>query len=92
MIKFSINGSTVNMAAVKLSRAYTGRKMVAFPGDHPFYSYDDWFIGKTPYNKGIPDEVSSLSVTFKSGDVDSLKELFSKYPNQSACVITEPEK
>ncbi len=91
-IKFSKNGSIVTTAAVKLARAKTGRKLVAFPGDHPFYSYDDWFIGSTPCNKGIPEEISNLSVTFKSCDINSLRSLFEKYPNQIACVITEPEK
>ncbi len=92
MIKFSKNGSIVTTAAVKLARAKTGRKLIAFPGDHPFYSYDDWFIGKTPCNKGIPEEISNLSVTFKGCDIESLRELFQKYPDQIACVITEPEK
>lgn len=92
MIKFAKNGSIVTTAAVKLARAYTGRKLVAFPGDHPFYSYDDWFIGTTPCNKGVPEEIASLSVTFKSCDIDSLRTLFEKYPGQIACVITEPEK
>jgi glutamate-1-semialdehyde aminotransferase/spore coat polysaccharide biosynthesis protein SpsF (cytidylyltransferase family) len=92
MIKFAKNGSTVTTAAVKLARAKTGRKLVAFPGDHPFYSYDDWFIGKTVCNKGVPDEISNLSVTFKSCDIASLRALFQAYPGQIACVITEPEK
>ena len=92
MIKFAKNGSIVTTAAVKLARAFTGRKLVAFPGDHPFYSYDDWFIGKTACNKGVPEEISKLSVTFKSGDLEALKQLFIQYPNQIACVITEPEK
>jgi glutamate-1-semialdehyde aminotransferase len=92
MIKFAKNGSTVTTAAVKLARAKTGRKIVAFPTDHPFYSYDDWFIGSTPCNKGVPEDFSKLSVTFKSCDLNSLKQLFIDYPNQIACVITEPEK
>lgn len=92
MIKFAKNGSSVTTAAVKLARAYTGRKYVAFPSDHPFYSYDDWFIGKTLCNKGVPQEFSSLSLTFKSTDLKTLEELFSKYPDQIACVISEPEK
>jgi spore coat polysaccharide biosynthesis protein SpsF len=92
MIKFAKNGSIVTTAAVKLARAFTGRKLVAFPGDHPFYSYDDWFVGKTQCNKGVPDEFSDLSVTFKSCDIESLNNLFQKYPGQIACVITEPEK
>jgi glutamate-1-semialdehyde aminotransferase len=92
MIKFAKNGSIVTTAAVKLARAFTGRKLVAFPGNHPFYSYDDWFIGTTPCNNGVPKEFSQLSVTFNGCDIDSLKELFQRYPNQIACVITEPEK
>ncbi len=91
-IKFSKNGSTATTAAVKLARAYTGRKLVAFPTDHPFYSYDDWFIGKTKCNRGVPEEVSDLTITFKSCNLDSLKALFKEYPNQIAAVITEPEK
>ncbi len=92
MIKFAKNGSTVTTAAVKLARAYTGRKLVAFPAEHPFYSYDDWFIGKTACNKGVPDEISALTVTFNACNIDSLRALFEKYPGQIACVITEPEK
>jgi glutamate-1-semialdehyde aminotransferase len=92
MIKFAKNGSIVTTAAVKLARAFTGRKLVAIPGDHPFYSYDDWFIGTTACNKGVPNEISDLSVTFKSCDINSLKQLFERYPGQIACVITEPEK
>jgi glutamate-1-semialdehyde aminotransferase len=92
MVKFAKNGSTVTTAAVKLARAKTGRKLVAFPGDHPFYSYDDWFIGTTQCNKGVPKEFADLSLTFKSCDINSLKALFNQYPGQIACVITEPEK
>lgn len=91
-VKFAKNGSIVTTAAVKLARAKTGRKLVAFPVDHPFYSYDDWFIGKTACSKGVPEETSVLSVTFESFNINSLKELFQKYPGQIACVITEPEK
>ena len=91
-IKFSKNGSTATTAAVKLARAHTGRKLVAFPSDHPFYSYDDWFIGKTKCNRGVPEEISDLTITFKSCNLDSLKALFKEYPNQIAAVITEPEK
>ncbi|MDP3684169.1 MAG: glutamate-1-semialdehyde 2,1-aminomutase, partial [Ignavibacteria bacterium] len=92
MVKFAKNGSAVTTAAVKLARAKTGRKLVAFPADHPFYSYDDWFIGTTPCNKGVPLEISNLSVKFSSFNIDSLRELFEKYPDQISCVITEPEK
>src|SRR5215469_12336223 len=54
MIKFAKNGSDVTTAAVKLARAYTGRDLVAICGDQPFFSTDDWFIGTTEMNAGIP--------------------------------------
>lgn len=92
MIKFGKNGSLVTTAAVKIARAFTGRKLVGFPFDHPFYSYDDWFIGKSVCNLGVPEEIQNLSVTFKGYDINSLKEMFEKYPGQIACVITEPER
>jgi glutamate-1-semialdehyde aminotransferase len=92
MIKFAKSGSTATTAAVKLARAFTGRKIIVFPSDHPFYSYDDWFIGKTPCDKGVPEEFSELSKTFISTDLRTLEELFQRYPNQIAAVISEPEK
>lgn len=92
MIKFAKNGSTATTAAVKLARAYTGRELVAFPSDHPFYSYDDWFIGRTPCTKGIPEVFKNLTVTYPSNDLTMLEKLFVENPGKIACVISEPEK
>ena len=92
MIKFAKNGSTVTTAATKLARAFTKRKLIAFPYDQPFFSYDDWFIGKTKCDLGVPDEIKDLSVTFKSCSLESLTDLFVKYPDQIACVIMEPTR
>ena len=91
-IKFTKDGSTANTAAVKLARAYTGRDLVAFCGDHPFFSYDDWFIGKTPMNAGIPRAISHLSLTFHYNDLDSVRRLFDEHPGEIACVILEPAR
>ncbi len=91
MVKFGKNGSTVTSAAVKLSRAYTGRTHVALCSNMgSFFSYDDWYIGTTPMQKGIPEEKSRFSLTFHYNDMDSLKSLFDKYPGQIAAVILEP--
>ena len=92
MIKFAKNGSSVTTGAVKVARAFTGRKYVAFPSDHPFYSYDDWFIGATACNRGVPEENRALSLTYSSQDIKSLEHLFEQYPGQIAAVISEPEK
>lgn len=91
-IKFAKNGSNVTTAAVKLARAYTGRDLVAFPRNHSFYSFDDWFIGATPVNSGVPDGVRQFSVTYDSTRPETLESLFDAYPNRIACVISEPEE
>jgi len=91
MVKFAKNGSDVTTAAVKLARAYTGRDLVAICDDHPFFSVDDWFIGTTEVNAGIPQAVSRLSLKFSYNDLGSLRRLFDQHPNQIACVVLEPE-
>lgn len=91
MVKFAKNGSDVTTAAVKLARAYTGRDLIAMCGDHPFFSTDDWFIGTTQMDAGIPRAVSKLSLKFRYNDIESLCELFDQYPDSVACVIMEPE-
>ena len=90
MVKFAKNGSTVTTAALKIARAYTGRKYIARCIDHPFFSYDDWFIGDTPLKRGIPEEHHSLTLNFKYNDIESLAILFEKYPHDIAGVMLEP--
>ncbi|MCU6433899.1 glutamate-1-semialdehyde 2,1-aminomutase [Undibacterium sp. Jales W-56] len=90
MVKFTKNGSTATSAAVKLARAYTGRTLIARCAQHPFFSYDDWFIGSTPITKGIPQETINQTKTFGYNDIDSLKTLIAEYPDKIACVILEP--
>ena len=90
MVKFTKNGSTAVSAAVKLARAFTGRSLVARCVDHPFFSYDDWFIGSTPLTLGIPKETIEQTKTFRFNDISSLERLLSEYPNQISCVVVEP--
>lgn len=92
MVKFAKNGSDANNAALKLSRAYTGRDMVAVCGDHPFFSVDDWFMGTTAMNAGIPQAIRELTVKFKYNDLASIQALFDQYPNRIAAIFLEPEK
>lgn len=90
MVKFAKNGSVVTTAALKVARAYTGRKYVARCLDHPFFSYDDWFIGDTALKRGIPEEHYELTLNFRYNDIDSVKALFDRYPGQIAGLIMEP--
>lgn len=91
MVKFTKNGSTAVSAAVKLARAYTGREVVVRCADHPFFSYDDWFIGSTPLTRGIPRETLDNTKQFRYNDVASLRAVIDQYPGQIACVVLEAE-
>ena len=91
MVKFSKNGSDTTTAAVKLARAYTGRDLIAICGDQPFFSVDDWFIGTTEANAGIPAAITAMTLKFRYNDVANLRELFDRHPNQIACVFMEAE-
>ena len=90
MVKFTKSGSTATTAAVKLSRAYTGRSLIARCADHPFFSYDDWFIGSTPITKGIPESKINETKLFTYNNVLSLEKLFDEFPDEISCVILEP--
>lgn len=88
-VKFCKDGSSATTAAVKLARAATGRDLIAFCSDHPFLSQDDWFIGATEMDAGIPEAVQRLTVGFPYGDAEALRSLFEAHPGQMAGVILE---
>ena len=92
MVKFGKHGSDATNAALKLARAFTGRDLVAICGDHPFFSVDDWFIGSTAMNAGIPEAVRRLTVKFKYNDLESLRTLFAEHAGQVAAVMLEVER
>lgn len=92
MVKFCKDGSDATSGAVRLARAYTGRDLIACCGDHPFFSTDDWFIGTTPVNSGIPEAVRRLTVTFPYGDLAAVEELFARHPGRIAALIMEPTR
>lgn len=89
MVKFAKHGSAVTTAAVKLARAYTGKKFIAIPSEQPFFSYDDWFIGSTVMQRGTLDEASQFTIKFNYNNIESLKSLFETYPGQIAGVMLE---
>jgi glutamate-1-semialdehyde 2,1-aminomutase len=90
MVKFGKNGSNATTAAVKIARAYTGRRYVCIPKQHPFFSFDDWFIGTTALTRGIPEGAASSTLVFEYGVIASLERLFASYPDQIAAVMLEP--
>jgi glutamate-1-semialdehyde 2,1-aminomutase len=92
MVKFGKNGSDVTTAAIKLARAYTGRKYVLVCGDHPFFSIHDWFIGSTVMNSGTLDSERVYTLKFSYNDTKGIDKIFEKYHNEIAAIILEPVK
>ncbi len=90
MIKFTKNGSTAVTAAVKLARGYTGKNRVLVCADHPFFSYDDWFIGSTQLQKGIPEDTVSHTLKFQYNDIESVKVAIERGEGSIACLVMEP--
>ena len=90
MVKFAKNGSNATTAAAKIARAFTGKRFICVPRQHPFFSFDDWFIGTTPLQKGIPNEHFSTTLVFDYNDIQSLKSLFDEYHGQIAGVMLSP--
>ncbi|KYK25257.1 hypothetical protein AYK26_02135 [Euryarchaeota archaeon SM23-78] len=87
MVKFVKNGSDATSAAVRLARAYTNRELVACCGYHGF---QDWYIGSTENNFGVPQAVQKLTKTFHYNDIKSLKKIFENNKNKIAAIILEP--
>lgn len=85
MVRFGKNGSDATSAAVRLARAYTGKNKVLVCGYH---GWQDWFIGSTSRNKGVPKTVSDLTESFEFNDLESFNKAIST--GDVACVVMEP--
>lgn len=86
-VRFGKNGTDATSAAVRLARAYTGRESIATCGYH---GWQDWYIGSTSRNLGVPNCVKALTHTFQFNDIKSLEQLFAEHQNTIAAVIMEP--
>jgi glutamate-1-semialdehyde 2,1-aminomutase len=87
MVRFGKNGSDATTGAIRLARAFTGRNHIAACGYH---GWQDWYIGSTSRNMGVPKATIELTHTFAYNDLASLETLFDQYPDQIAAVIMEP--
>jgi glutamate-1-semialdehyde 2,1-aminomutase len=86
-VRFGKNGSDATAGAVRIARAYTGRDRVAVCGYH---GWQDWYIGSTTRDLGVPASTKSLTHTFTYNDTASLQKLLDDHPGEFAAVILEP--
>lgn len=86
-VRFGKNGSDATSGAIRIARAFTGRDHVAVCGYH---GWQDWYIGTTARNRGVPQATRDLSHPFMYNDLASLERVFAEWPDQIAAVILEP--
>jgi len=87
MVRFGKNGSDATTGAIRAARAYTGREKIACCGYH---GWQDWYIGTTTRDKGIPESTKKLTIPFEYNNFESLEKIFAENKDEIAAVIMEP--
>jgi glutamate-1-semialdehyde 2,1-aminomutase len=87
MVRFGKNGSDATSGAVRAARAFTDRERIACCGYH---GWQDWYIGSTTRNAGVPRAVRELTHSFPYNDLPALEKLLEQHRGQVAAVIMEP--
>ena len=86
MVRFGKNGSDATSACIRIARAVTGRDRVAAGGYH---GWQDWYIGATTRNKGVPGAVGELTHRFGFLDIAALEKVLDQHKGEFAAVILE---
>jgi len=84
-VRFAKNGTDATSASIRIARAYTGKEHIAVCGYH---GWQDWYIGSTTRDLGVPKVVKELTYTFQYNNIKSLEKIFQE--QELACVIMEP--
>lgn len=99
MVRMVNSGTEAVMSALRLARGATGRdKLMKFEGC--YHGHSDSMLVKAgssavaeegrPSSAGVPADVAKDTLTARYNDLESVRELFVRYPGQIACVIVEP--
>jgi len=98
VVRLVTSGTEATMSAVRLARAYTGRKkIVKFDGC--YHGHADSFLVKAgsglatfgiPASPGVPKELANLTISLPFNDAKAIEEAFEKEGKDIACVIVEP--
>ena len=84
-VRFAKNGTDATSASIRIARAYTGKEHIAICGYH---GWQDWYIGSTTRDLGVPQSVKELTHKFEYNNIESLEKIFQEH--ELACVIMEP--
>ena len=97
-LRFVSSGTEATMSAIRLARAFTGRKFVIkFEGC--YHGHSDGLLVKAgsgvatfgiPGSAGVPEEIAHLTLALPFNDTAAVEAGFASHPGEIACVIVEP--
>ncbi len=98
MVRFVNSGTEATMSALRLARAYTRReKIVKFAGG--YHGHADMLLVAagsgaltlgTPDSPGVPAAAASQTLVAPYNDIDAIRSVFARHPDEIAAVIVEP--
>jgi glutamate-1-semialdehyde 2,1-aminomutase len=97
-VRFVSSGTEATMSAIRLARAYTGRKyIIKFEGC--YHGHADALLVKAgsgvatlgiPGSAGVPEEAVQFTLALPYNNLDVVQEAFARHKGEIACVIVEP--
>src|SRR5690348_15418074 len=98
LVRFVNSGTEATMSALRLARAFTGRKkFIKFSGC--YHGHADMLLVQAgsgvatmslPDSPGVPSEATSNTLIADYNDIEAVKELFLTHPDDIAAIIVEP--
>jgi glutamate-1-semialdehyde 2,1-aminomutase len=98
MVRMVNSGTEATMSAIRLARGYTGRdKIVKLEGC--YHGHSDSLLVKAgsgaltlgvPSSPGVPACLAEHTITLPFNDGDAVREVFSRFGGEIACIIVEP--
>ncbi len=97
-LRFVSSGTEATMSAIRVARAFTGRKyVIKFEGC--YHGHSDGLLVKAgsglatfglPGSAGVPEEIAHWTLALPFNDLPALQAAFAQHPDEIACVIVEP--
>ena len=98
MLRFVSSGTEATMSAIRVARAFTGRKyIIKFEGC--YHGHADGLLVKAgsgvatfgiPGSAGVPEEIAHFTLALPYNDIGAVEEAFAARPDEIACIILEP--
>src|SRR4051812_49300919 len=98
MVRFVNSGTEATMSAIRLARAATGRNLIV-KCIGCYHGHSDQLLVNagsgalthgTPSSPGVPQSITSTTISVSYNDLAGAQAAFEKYPGQIACFAVEP--